>query len=58
MNNYTDIIDNMEEIVVNDNIYPVVRNKRCCFSVLELCRVAIQYFKNVKFNINASEKGT
>lgn len=56
MDNYTDIIDNMEEIVANDNIYPVVRNKRCCFSFLELCKVFIQYFKNLKYNINASKK--
>ena len=38
----------MEEIVNDDNIYPVVRNKKCCYSFLEGLKVIILYIKNFK----------
>ena len=47
----------MEEIVNDDNIYPVVMNKKCCYSFLEGLKVIILYFKNFnRFNINATQK--
>ena len=50
------VIGGMENVVLNDDIYPVVENKRCCYTMLELCKYTIQYIKNLNKNINATEK--
>ena len=50
------VIGGMENVVLNDDIYPVVENKRCCYTILEFCKYSIQYFKNLHKDINAKEK--
>ena len=50
------VIGGMENVVLNDNIYPVVENKRCCYALLEFCKYSIQYIKNLNNNINATKK--
>ena len=44
------VIGGMENVVLNDNIYPVVENKRCCYALLEFCKYSIQYISNIKPN--------
>ena len=44
--NYIDVIDNIEEI--EQVIITTPRYKRCCYNVLELSKVLINYFKNIK----------
>ena len=41
-------IDDMEQRVINDNVYPKVRSNRCkafCYVVFELTKECIRYFK-------------
>ena len=41
-------IDDMENRVINDNLYPKVRNNRCkafCYIISELSKECIRYFK-------------
>ena len=43
---YVDIIDNIEEI--EQIILTTPRYRRCCYNMLELCKVLIKYVKNIK----------
>lgn len=53
---YCSTIENMEEIV-DDDIYPAVRNKTCWYSFLEGWEAIILYFSNFKSNsIDATQK--
>ena len=38
-------MNNIEDTVIDDNVYSVVMNKRCCFTLLEMCKTTIQYIK-------------
>ena len=45
---YIQSIDDMEQRVINDNVYPKVRSNRCkafCYVVSELTKECIRYFK-------------
>ena len=44
--NYIQVIDNIEEIEQVLIITP--RYRRCCYNLLELCKVLINYVKNIK----------
>ena len=51
-------IDDMENRVINDNLYPKVRNNRCkafCYIISELSKECIRYFK-ISSNNNATKK--
>lgn len=49
------VIGGMENVVLNDNIYPVVENKWCCYALLEFCKYSLQYVKNLNKDINATK---
>ena len=49
-------VNTLEEVVENDSVYPVVRNKRRCLATLEFCKVALQYLYNVGNNVYASKE--
>ena len=45
---YIASIDDMEHRVIDDNLYPKVRNNRCkafCYIISELSKECIRYFK-------------
>ena len=45
---YRQSIDDMEQRVINDNVFPKVRSNRCkafCYVVPELTKEFIRYFK-------------
>ena len=47
---YIQSIDDMEQRVINDNVYPKVRSNRCkafCYVISELTKECIRYFKNI-----------
>ena len=44
--NYIQVINNIEEIEQELIITP--RYRRCCYNALELCKVLINYVKNIK----------
>ena len=51
-------IDDMEHRVIDDNLYPKVRNNRCkafCFIISELSKECIRYFK-ISSNNNATKE--
>ena len=51
-------IDDMENRVINDNLYPKVRNNRCkafCYIISELSKECIRYFK-ISSNNNYATK--
>ena len=51
-------IDDMEHRVIDDNLYPKVRNNRCkafCFFISELSKECIRYFK-ISSNNNATKE--
>ena len=50
------VIGGLENVGLNDEVYPVVENKKCCYALLEFCKYSIQYLKNIKSNIDAKEK--
>ena len=39
------VIGGLENVVLNDDMYPVVENKRCCFTILEFCKYFFNIFK-------------
>ena len=43
---YIQVINNVEEIEQALIITP--RYRRCCYNVLERCKVLIEYFKNIE----------
>ena len=46
-------VDDMENRVMDDNLYPRVRNSKCkalCFIISELAKEGIRYFKISRFN--------
>ena len=46
-------VDDMENRVMNDNLYPRVRNSKCkalCFIISELAKEGIRYFKISRCN--------
>ena len=50
-------IDDMEQRVINDNVYPKVRSSRCkalCYIISELTKECIRYFK-ISTNNNATK---
>ena len=52
-------IDDMENRVINDNLYPKVRNNRCkafCYIISELSKECIRYFKISSNNNNATKE--
>ena len=57
---YIASIDDMEHRVINDNLYPKVRNNRCkafCYIISELSKECIRYFK-ISSNNNYATKET
>ena len=55
---YIASIDDMENRVFNDNLYPKVRNNRCkafCYIISELSKECIRYFK-ISSNNNATKE--
>ena len=55
---YIASIDDMEHRVIDDNLYPKVRNNRCkafCYIISELSKECIRYFKISSNNINATQ---
>ena len=57
---YIASIDDMENRVINDNIYPKVRNNRCkafCYIISEVSKECIRYFKFYANN-NATQSKT
>ena len=51
-------IDDMEHRVIDDNLYPKVRNNRCkafCYIISELSKECIRYFK-ISSNNNYATK--
>ena len=55
---YIASIDDMEHRVINDNLYPKVRNNRCkafCYIISELSKECIRYFK-ISSNNNYATK--
>ena len=51
-------IDDMENRVINDNLYPIVRNNICkavCYIISELSKECIRYFK-ISSNNNYATK--
>ena len=50
------VIGGMEHAILDDSVFPVVENKRCCYTILEFCKYTLQYIKNLNTNINATEK--
>ena len=50
------VIGGMEQAILDDSVFPVVENKRCCYTILEFCKYSIQYFKNLHKDINATKK--
>ena len=60
MDAYILSIDDMENRVINDNLYPKVRNNRCkaiCYIISELSKECIRYFK-ISSNNNATQSKT
>ena len=58
MDTYILSIDDMENRVINDNLYPKVRNNRCkafCYIISELSKECIRYFK-ISSNNNYATK--
>ena len=54
---YIQSIDDMEQRVINDNVYPKVRSNRCkafCYVVSELTKEYLIYFK-ISSNNNATK---
>ena len=50
--------DDMEHRVIDDNLYPKVRNNRCkafCYIISELSKECIRYFK-ISSNNNATKE--
>ena len=57
MDMYIQSIDDMEQRVINDNVYPKVRSNRCkafCYVISELTKECIRYFK-ISSNNNATK---
>ena len=53
---YMDVIEEVENRIIDDNKYPVVRDskiKRCCQITLEITKVIINY---LKLNIQNEKK--
>ena len=50
------VIGGMENVVLNDGVYPVVENKRCCYAVLEFCQYSLQYLKNIHKDKDVAKK--
>ena len=51
-------IDDMENRVIDNNLYPKVRNNRCkafCYIISELSKECIRYFK-ISSNNNATKE--
>ena len=44
--NCIDVIDNLEEI--EQVIITTPRYRRCCYNMLELCKLLLNYAKNIK----------
>ena len=58
MDAYILSIDDMEHRVIDDNLYPKVRNNRCkafCYIISELSKECIRYFK-ISSNNNYATK--
>ena len=58
MDAYILSINDMENRVINDNLYPKVRNNRCkafCYIISELSKECIRYFK-ISSNNNYATK--
>jgi len=52
-NAYILSVDEMENRVMDDNLYPKVRNSKCkalCFIISEVAKEGIRYFKISRFN--------
>ena len=53
-------VDEIEHRVMDDNLYPRVRNNKCkalCFIISELTKEGIRYFKISRYNnSNASQE--
>ena len=52
-NAYILSVDEMEQRVMDDNLYPRVRNSKCkalCFIISELAKEGIRYFKISRYN--------
>ena len=49
------VIGGMENCILQDDVYPVVENKKCCYAILEFCKYSLQYIKNIGSNINAKK---
>ena len=52
-NAYILSVDDMENRVMDDNLYPRVRNSKCkalCFIISELTKEGIRYFKISRYN--------
>ena len=52
-NAYILSVDEMEHRVMDDNLYPIVRNSKCkalCFIISEIAKEGIRYFKVSRFN--------
>ena len=61
MDAYILSIDDMEHRVIDDNLYPKVRNSRCkafCYIISELSKECIRYFKISSNNNNATKSKT
>ena len=57
---YIASIDDMENRIIDDNLYPKVRNNRCkafCYIISELSKECIRYFK-ISSNNNATQSKT
>ena len=56
---YIASIDDMENRVIDDNIYPKVRNNRCkafCYIISEVTKECIRYFKFYANNNGSQSK--
>jgi len=56
---YIQSIDDMEQRVIHDHVYPKVRSNRCkafCYVISELTKECIRYFK-ILSNNNSATKG-
>ena len=52
-NAYILSVDEMEHRVMDDNLYPKIRNSKCkalCFIISEIVKEGIRYFKISRFN--------
>ena len=56
LENYVEAVKEVEEIIVDDNKFPVVKDtkiKRCCQVALEITKI---FYNNIRFYIDATKE--